>query len=573
MKNQNYSYRNTVLLLAVFSASLAYVIIYFNYFQTPTGDYIGNFRSRVLDYMGGNFPGQVYKILPVYPLVLAALAKLNLFRGHDPIYITALALNICLFVPYFFLTYSLYRRYLSRNTSLIAILFLGVNIYTVYTAVNAELEMLLSLMIVLSLYLTMRDSKISYITAFFTAAIKWDSVFIIPAVMFRDFFYRKRKILSIILGIAATSGVAAWFILSIINTPDYANPYVGEIARRGPNVYRYLIDCFLVTSGFIPWMATQAWFSGSTALMVPLFFITFISGTTVLAGLIAGGILIIKEKGREFAPVMVFAGGFLLIHLIYQNTKARYVLPILWLLNLLLFYGLAKGILPWLQKNLARLKPGYSKSLFIMSMSLPVILLVIVAAVNSDTILLSHVTIILILSSLFVLILTHPETPLSGRAVSIILCFAVTVISFQVIYGARTMDHYSLRRVEFKKAALWFKDNAEPGQKMLITETSVVRYYSGFDSSRFVPSRSLKSNTVSELIKECGEKGITYIFVDDFYIRRYKYHDKNAIERKAWLFRDLRENWKSSTHFRPVKKFTTQGGITSHIYRFEHSQE
>src|SRR4030042_194931 len=189
---------------AILIVSIAYGFFYFNYFETPTGDYIGNIREPVLEYMKGNFPGENYKFLPFYPLLLSLLTKLNPVDTGDPVYLTAMILNSALLIPYLILVFLMYRRFLPGKAALAALLFLGVNVYTVYMAINAELEMVLSLLVVLSLYLTLRDSKLSYATAFFTSITKWDSVFIIPAVMFRDFFYRKRRIFSFILALFLT---------------------------------------------------------------------------------------------------------------------------------------------------------------------------------------------------------------------------------------------------------------------------------------------------------------------------------------------------------------------------------
>ena len=163
-----------------------------------------------------------------------------------------------LLAPYLVLVFLIYRRFLSEKASLAAILFLGVNMYTLYMTINSELEMTLSLLIVISLFLTLRDSKLSYVTAFLTAITKWDSVFIVPAVMFRDFFYKKKWLMALVLGACASAGTAAWLLLSFINTRGQT--YVSEIAHRGPNIYRFIIDCFLVTGGFIQWTATHAWF-------------------------------------------------------------------------------------------------------------------------------------------------------------------------------------------------------------------------------------------------------------------------------------------------------------------------
>jgi len=547
-------------------ASIAYALFYFNYFETPTGDYIGNIREPVLEYMKGNFPGENYKFLPFYPLLLSILTKLNPVETGDPVYQTAILLNFALLVPYLILVFFMYRRFLSEKAALAALLFLGVNVYTVYMAINAELEMILSLLIILSLSTTLRDSKLSYAGAFFTAITKWDSVFIIPAVMFRDFFYRKRRIFAFILGILATTGVALWLILSFVHTSGH--PYMSEIAHRGPNIYRYIIDCFLVTGGFIQWMAAHAWFSDDIRVTITLLAFLFIPAAIILTGVIWGAILIWKQKRRDFAPVFVFFAGFLLIHIIYQNTKDRYVMPILWILTLFLFCGLSEGMAPWIGKKFSRLSP---KTQAIMRMSLIMAagimyVISITAVIREDTPI--HFVFALAFTILMTAVVLYGNGNKDTINNSILILVCGLLINLSVFYGVRALDHHGLSRVEFKKAALWYKDHAAPADKMLISETNVPKYYTGFSDDKFTVSYFIKGKTINELIPELAAMKVTYVFVDDFYIRRLPIKDLNAIDRRVWVFKEIRDNGVRSGHFRLIETFHTKGGITSYLYRF-----
>src|SRR4030042_4640188 len=100
-----------IITFCAIASALAYAAFYFNYFETPTGDYIGNIRGPVLDYMKGNFPGQNFKFLPLYPLLLSLFTTFNPLPVFDPVYLTAMILNIILFVPYVFIVLQIYRRY------------------------------------------------------------------------------------------------------------------------------------------------------------------------------------------------------------------------------------------------------------------------------------------------------------------------------------------------------------------------------------------------------------------------------------------------------------------------------
>ncbi len=556
-----------LLACAIIAAGFLHCLLYFNCFETPSEDFIGNIRPLAAAYMRGDFGGFNYKLLPLYPLVLAALSRINPFPAGDVIYSTAIALNLALFIPYAIVVFLIYRRFLKGRALPAAMLFLMINTYTVFTAVNSELEMLLCLLVVLSMLQALRGSRISYLVAFFAALTKWDAAFTVPAAMFRDFFERKKRILSLILGTLAAGGIAVWFAMSFMGAPGHMHPYVKEIAERGPVHLRYLADCLLILSGFIPWMAVDAFKSNSLLIKALSFPLIAVYGILLLGSLFWGFTLLIRRHRRELAPVLIFLAGFIALHMIYQNTKERYVLPILWLLVLALFYGISEGLAPAFKNLIQRIKGRYRgiAGIALLLFLLPAYCASLLQLVSAHRLLLLAST--LLFTGLALIIAVQEGS--SSRIVRVLMVLiAGAVINLMLFHGIAAMDHYSLRRVEFKKAALWFREHAGNRDRMLITEINVPKYYSGFDDERFLSATSLESNTIDALVPELGRRGVTYVFVDDFYIRRLTLGDKNAVDRKALLFQHIRDDTSLRAHFRPVASFETKGGIKSYLYRF-----
>lgn len=563
---QNSTTARAAITALILLAGIGYGVFYFNYFETPSGDYIGNIRGPVLQYMGGDFPGTNFKFLPFFPLLLSVLTRVNPFPAEDPVYLTAMILNMALLLPYLVLAFLVYRRFLAEKAAMAALIILGTNIYTVYMAVNAELEMTLTTMILLSLYLALRDSKLSYATAFFTAFTKWDSVFIVPAVMFRDFFYRNKKPLSLVLGTLAAAGVVTWLALSFMATKSH--PYVAEIAHRGPNVYRYILDCFLVAGSFIQWMAGHAWYMQNTALKLSMLAFLAIPAAAVIIGIPWGMVLVWKKQRREFAPVLMFFAGFLLIHLVYQNTKDRYVMPILWILTLFLVTGVTGGLWPRLSAAWDRMKPKtrVAAAALLGAAAAALYAATLAAIAIDDTP--AHVAFALAFTALMAAVVTCGSGRQKIASAAFIALACGVLINLSVYYGVRALDHHGLSRVEFKQAALWFRENAGPRDRMLISETNVPMYYSGFGPERFAVSFFINGKTVEELVPELRAMKVTHVFVDDFYIRRLPIKDPNAIDRRAWVFKEIRDRGAQSGHFTLIRTFHTKGGITSYLYRF-----
>ena len=565
-------YLYAIIASSIIAAAFFYSLYYFDYFQTPSEDYIGNFRPRILEYMQGIFPGENYKILPLYPLIVALATSLLGNGWSDPVYYASMIVNMALLVPYMVLTYLIYRRFLSEKTAAIALLFLASNGFTVYTVANAELEMLLSFLVVLTSWLIIRKSRFAYFASFLTVVTKWDSILIIPASMLRDFFYEKKRIKALALGFIASTGFLAWMALGLITGADTQNPYIGEIARRGPNIYRFFIDLLFVASGFVQGAGAQVYYSiTNPALYVPMYAVLglFLLAVTILV--LTGAWRLSKKKTPEVLSILMFLGGFILVHMVYQNTKTRYVLPILWLLNLLIFHAIEST---WADKferpasKRERISSGSSLK-HVLAAIFGVVLYLASLYPFADAGKPAILIFALALSSLFGLALFRSWNahPLKSWLPAVFACGAI-IINLNCFFTIKMMDHYSTRRVEFKDVSMWYARNASPNDILLISETNLPRYYTGFPSNRFVSTQSLASADLKSLYGELSRKKITLIFIDDFYIRRLGVGDKNSIDKKAHLLEKLRSDYSKDRRFSLERVFVYDNNAKSYLLRF-----
>ena len=101
-------------------------------------------------------------------------------------------------------------------------------------------------------------------------------------------------------------------------------------------------------------------------------------------------------------------------------------------------------------------------------------------------------------------------------------------------------------------------------QKSIFSFSAILRP----NENSFFPTSSLKSSSVDELIQEMKTAGITHVFIDDFYIRRLKVMDRNAIDRKAGLMKELLAKAEHIKEMSQLASFETKGNIKSYLYRF-----
>jgi hypothetical protein len=292
-------------------------------------------------------------------------------------------------------------------------------------------------------------------------------------------------------------------------------------------------------------------------------------GVLLLLVLYSGTRVFIHERNELTLPVSVFIGGFVLIHMVYQNSKYRYALPLLWFTTMILFMGLERRVVPALKK-LFHESRRYRKNL--------------VTAIAAGLYIFSWYLLfnlsrkeMILFALLFqvapVLVYygnNNIEKNIKEQLRFSLLLFMLSgaVIGNNIYYTEKIINHQSMSRIEFRKVGEWFGSHYKEGDRMLISERSVAVYYSGLESSNFFPAERLRSKSVDGLVEEIASNGLNYIYFDDYYARRLKVNDKNAIDKNAALLKELRERAGTIEGFRLVKKIPVSSGINGSLYSF-----
>jgi hypothetical protein len=134
----------------------------------------------------------------------------------------------------------------------------------------------------------------------------------------------------------------SWLIFIWLRDSAARNTYVGEIARRGPNIYKFPAECLLVVSGFLQWMGLDVYHGREPIISAILVIFAAIFGILLIMALVKGFRLFLSLETNLRLPIVIYFSGFMLVHMIYQNSKDRYVIPIIWLLILFIFLGIRR---------------------------------------------------------------------------------------------------------------------------------------------------------------------------------------------------------------------------------------
>ena len=549
----------------LFSAGLFAYLIYnaalFWNAAIPSEDFIGNFRPFAQAVLRGEPAAAANKLFPAYPFLLAGASKLVFWQTEDALFTGARLLNLLFALPFLFCAYRLFVRFLGRSFAFPALMFLGSNLYTLYSAINPELEMFLCLTSSLALCLMADGSFSATVPAAITAALKGDSVFIIPACAAANLSKGKNYSRGIAAGIIAALPLCLWFAAKFVFAQAGGNAYLSEVASNGPNLWKYPVDCLLALAGFPKWLGLAVYNGEQNAAAIVAAAASIAAVMLAIVVCLAAGIRgIAKLSDKARLPMFIFAGGFFLIHVFYQNTKDRYVVPILWILTLLLFLGI---------KHIAEREPkifagGRSKAFFAVFAGCLFVYGAITLVQKGDVCMLLFSLFCLL--ALFAFLRQHTGAGIA-RSAFISMCLGVVCL-FNIAYGRAAVEHFTLRRMEFKAAGSWLAANLDAEDYVLMTDGSVAGYYAGEAANRILLTSSIMASDVPAFLDELSARGVRYILIDDFYIPRLKIGDPNAISRRAQLLQSLKEAAPSIKDLRLVQTFPAYTGGQALLYEY-----
>ncbi len=524
----------------------------------PSEDFIGNFLPFVHSVLDGNGITDARKLFPAYPYLLAAVTHLIPAGTPDPVYAAAKYINISLIMPFLFISYRLMIIFTGYNTARIGLLFLGTNIYTVYSALNPELEIFMCLTWSLSIYLMHKKTSLSLIPSAITAAVKGDCLAMIPAEAFHKFRETGKIRKGTAAGILSAAVIGLWLILRFLYSSTEST-YISEVASRGANLWKFPPECILAAAGFPKWLAMEFNSSGSLVPWCIGIPVTAAALLFILWACISGIRGSIKKGNSIIPPLLISGAGYFITHVLFQNTKDRYAVPLLWIMMLFVLSAIVShreklAEILCIRRLTAQISAVISGSGFCFAAYILIKHGHVFSAAGA-------------IISLILLFLLLKKSGLDGRKLICIFLASGTLISLNMACTKPAMDHFGLRRTEFRDGALWFKNNAPSDAKLLISENSVACYYTGMDCTQLIQTETLSADNVPDLIKELRLRRIEYILLDDFYISRLKFRDPNAISRKAPLMKQLREQAPSMPELELMASFPAFSGGTALMYR------
>ncbi|MDZ7338622.1 MAG: hypothetical protein ONB30_08780 [candidate division KSB1 bacterium] len=313
-------------LLLLLAATLVHIAIYFNRFEVPNTDFFA-FRRDALAYMRGDLP-ENFKRGPVYPLLMGLVSRV--LPGSEPELFAGELVNAALTLLLVYLVFRIATALMGSGGVVVAF---GVAISPVLmpSATQPLAEASLAVGIALTFYLAMKESPAAYAAAAVASMTRYEAALLLPLLVVKDLYARKRVLPTLMRGAAAATPLALWFVLSLTHKA-VLNPYVDEVVKLQPAGVGNLVSCVAISFKFLAPFARRAVGLAGGSLPEAL----TVGGAGVVLAVVFGGLVLLARKGQAIGWILaLFLAGYLVIHTFFWwAIEERYTYIVLWIVLL-----------------------------------------------------------------------------------------------------------------------------------------------------------------------------------------------------------------------------------------------
>jgi hypothetical protein len=523
----------------LFGFGIYYSVLYFGHRVMPSPDFpsflevgrqLWSFKIPT-NFMRGPVLG-----LLVYPLSF-------LVGGQHPELTAAWLLNAILQPCNLILLFLVGKRVVGRPALWLALLvILNPWLIEVFTKPIAEICLLLT--ILLTFYFMFRGSYWCYLFASIATMTRYESAALILAAFVMDMIYRKskrEKVYAFCYSVLASIPLGFWMLGTVLTWPSEGGSTIHylrfiniEKLKDVANVRRELNLLWSVAFGPLFRLGPGAGENAAQTLANASKLLACVSfGFGVFYGLV--------KKQWNILALLIFFVPYMLVHISYSFSDARFYTPVCWILLLICWYGIQSC---WLLINANNRIP---KPVIVAAQVLVLVVGFVwlstlvgylpgLSDVSKRSVSLPYVAV-----SASVLIIAAGALIYKGkhlwRNVVILMVFCLVIVSNQFSVAGVVRD--GQRDAEFKQLLDWYLQNAKPGEKMLSTLSGLLGILTPAHKDFFIPTGNIKADSPEDFVNRCYATGITYVawdsriglFPDDVFYKLMKLENIDMLRR------------------------------------------
>jgi hypothetical protein len=451
--------------------------------------------------------------------------------GPHPLLTAGWVLNSILHTVSVLLFYRVGKHLLGHNAFYFAVL-AGINPWMLQMLPDPIAETAIIFMTLLTFDFLLRRSKWCYLFAMMASMTRYELTALIAIAFFVDMVLGKtlkERIRAFLFAALASVPMILWIVLWRVYRPDsqhYTGHFIDTQTRSGLGYWRLLWQ-----TTFGPLLQAPSWVGAvfgklkvtsqpqADAIQQAVRNLEGLMWVVGGAGYMFALIYSAMRKNWKFWALFAFWAIYVGAHTMKHKTLDRYTIPVIWLTLLIAFYGLQSLVLvireKWSGWRLVSIP--LQLVIFIMAVVWLVRLTPVLGATvstSTDSASLVYVSIAVVAVFLGGRAWIHRQTSpaaLLSVTVPLAVCGLLLVSNqFQVV---RMLGNGG-KDAEFKMLADWFRENAQPGEKMATTMYSTVKLFVPARGQDVLHTGGGSATTFPAFIEECERRNITYVAWD-----------------------------------------------------------
>ena len=385
----------------------------------------------------------------------------------------------------------------------------------VFTKPIAEICMLFFIFI--TFFFMFRRSRWCYLFASMAAMLRYECAALILAAFVLDMIYldtKKERIRALCYSVIAGIPLVLWMIGMKINNTDSGSINYGQFMDisklfEGARLKRELNLLWTTTFGTFFRPGTD---SGEKTAQI----LDNISKVLVCLSFLFGVTWGLIKKNWNILALLIFFIPYMLIHIPYQYSDARFYVPVFWILLLICWYGIQSL---WQIINSNNRVPRYIilptqliiSGIFIiwfvsLARDLPKL-----STISPKSVVVPYVAIAVSILAAAASVYIYKRKHL-WRNVAILAFVCMTIASNQFTLAGVVRD--GTQDGEFKQLLEWYEGNAKPGEKLVTTLAQLLGILRPAYKDYFIAPGELIADSPEGFVERCYEEDITYVTWD-----------------------------------------------------------
>ncbi|MHC4664569.1 MAG: hypothetical protein ACYS9T_01260 [Planctomycetota bacterium] len=508
-------YFEILAIAALFGFGLYQSVLYFGHTIVPNSDFPA-FLATGQELLSFQTPSS-FKRVPVLGLSQVLLSYV--VGGQHPGLTAGWLLNAILHPFNLILLWLVGREIVGKSALWVAIIAI-LNPQVLYLLTEPIAETTFLFFILLTFYSVFRRSKWSYLLASITSMVRYEGAVLILVVFVMDVIHhksRRERIRAFLYSALASIPLLFWMLGTVLSwrsaeashylrmfSKDYAEGFAKDIKERTGLVKHMEL---LWRTGFHNLLSPYHVISANSFEL----FLKLTKAFAIVSFFFASIYGLCKRNWKVLALLLFFVPYFL-VHARYPHPILRFHATIFWIALLLCWFGLQscwrlidkngrvpKGLVlvlqalvvivavawiarlfPYLPKESSRWSPR--------SASVPYVAMTLVAVIFAARVLVHKFRCFL-------------------RELAILLFTCLIIVSNQFVLVRTVSD--GQKNKEFRLLADWYIDNAEPGEKLAVYMTAIVRLFAPKYAEYIVGFP--KADSPTDLVKTLYDNDVTYV--------------------------------------------------------------